>query len=336
MNQRLQETETAVHPAIEAWMTLRGGQAAPHTAIEILQKRRKGLVYRLRGAGPDRTDVVAKWSSRERIEREALAYERVLPRLGIPTVRYYGTTTEPDARRAWAFMADAGGQQYSALSSGHRVLAARWLGLLHSSAADNAPDAALPDRGPSYYLGELWSALDEIGRHRSNPALARSDVRLLDALVGQCQTVAANWKQVERLCALTPPTFIHGDFAPKNMRVERIRGLTMLRPFDWASSGWGTPATDLAQADESPGAYWASPNLDAYVSTVASSWPRIERRDAFRLAVVGKVLRTLICVRLEAVGLATDWPVAAMGDMRYYEADLEQALGTLGWEQTGN
>ena len=44
-----------------------------------------------------------------------------------------------------------------------------------------------------------------------------------------------------------PRTFIHGDFAPKNMRVRAGPGGSTLLCFDWGSAGWGVPAADLVQ-----------------------------------------------------------------------------------------
>jgi len=216
--------------------------------IERLQKKKKGVVYRLMGAGPGGSDVIAKMSSRARVARERSIYELVLPTLAIPTVHYYGFVEEPDHKNGWLFLEDAGRVEYSPLTEEHRVLAGRWLGLLHTSAATSAAATRLADRGPGYYLQHLRSACDLIRRNLSNPALTDDDRALLKSIIAQCEVVASHWSQVESLCEGMPHTFIHGDFAPKNIRVRIEKTGIALLPFDWANAGWGFIASDLAQA----------------------------------------------------------------------------------------
>lgn len=316
------------HPAVDAWRRLGTEGAAAPVAVETLQKRRKGRVYRLRGAAPGGGDVIAKWSTGERVGREALAYE-VLPSLPVTSPRHYGTLATDDGW--WLFIAHAGGEDYSHELREHRALAGHWLAVLHTSAAEVTRASSLPDRGPDFYRGELECGRADLLAHLANPALTSDDVALLEEVVAQCELLAKRWSELERTCGLTPPTFIHGDFAPKNMHVERAPGTASLQPFDWASAGWGTPAPDLPQLDATPSTYWASPDLEVYRSGVERNWPRPSRQDVFDLSVVGKVLRTLHCIRLEAPGLATDWPEAGMRDMRYYHADLRDALVRTGW-----
>src|SRR5207237_7833358 len=74
-----------------------GVQTCALPILERLQKRSKGVVYRLVGVGGGGADVVAKWSSAERIARESVIYEEVLPAAATSCVRYYGTLDDPDA-----------------------------------------------------------------------------------------------------------------------------------------------------------------------------------------------------------------------------------------------
>jgi hypothetical protein len=319
------------HPAVEAWRRLQPGRVLGEVHVETLQKRTKGRVFRLRAAGPDGEDVVAKWTTRERVLRESLAYEEVLPFLPVSCVRHYGTVE--DESGWWLFVASAGREKYSAANGEHRSMAGRWLGVLHTSAHLQPPRARLPDRSPAYYLRELRVGSDEVADRLDNPALTPDDVFLLKEMLTQCEVVASHWRKIERLCKVTPPTFVHGDFAPKNMRVNRDGERASLRPFDWASAGWGTPAPDLPQLDATPSRYWSTPDLDAYRATVSRSWPRLTRRDLIGLAVVGKIFRSLVCLRLEATGLTTDWPERGMSNMRFYHADLRDALGVAGWSR---
>ncbi len=317
------------HPAVEAWRRIRPDWEPAGVVVETLQKRLKGRVYRLVAAGACGEDVVAKLSTRERVVRESLAYEAVLPSLPVSCVHHYGTLD--DEHGWWLFVSGAGPDKYSEANIAHRSLSGGWLGVLHTSAHGQPPRVELPDRSPAYYLEQLHAGCAEMTDRLDNPALTPGDVSLLKDIVAQCEVVASRWHEVERVCGLTPPTFVHGDFAPKNMRVEGAPEGITLRPFDWASSGWGTPAADLVQRDVNPSGYWASPDLDVYRSVVTRSWPKLTARDLFGLAVIGKIFRSLVCLRLEATGLATDWPEKGMRNMSYYHADLRDALHRAGW-----
>ena len=87
------------HAAVKAWAQL--GRDRVPTAVEPLQKKRKGCVYRLRGAAPDGADVIGKRSTPERIARERAIYEHILPLLQVSTVRYHGFVAETEREACW-------------------------------------------------------------------------------------------------------------------------------------------------------------------------------------------------------------------------------------------
>lgn len=335
-------TDLGDHPAAKAWARLQPERVEP-TAISRLQKKAKGQVYRLEGVGLGGAAVIAKRSSPERIRGERAVYEEILPGLPVPAVRYLGAVEEPDGTGGWLFLEDADEGCYSPLLPAHRDLAGRWLALLHTSAARLAGAARLPDRGPGYYLEHLRSARATILANLDNPALTGEDVAVLAAIVRRCEAVASRWGEVERLCEEAPRTFIHGDFAPKNMRVRARPTGSVLLPFDWGSAGWGVPAADLVQAappsDHGTGwglsSYWASPDLAAYWSAVRESGWRLDARDVRPLAVLGKVFRCLVCITLDAQSLATDWVADVAPKMRVYEAEMADAVRAAGWEKPG-
>lgn len=339
MTTRLPGTGALEHPAVRAWAKL-GPERVEPRGVERLQKRKKGVVYRLEGVGPDGSDVVAKRSSPERIARERPVFEYVLSVIPVPGLRYYGCVEEPDDECAWLFLEDAGDEEYSPCVDAHRTLAARWLALVHTSAARVAAAAArLSDRGPAYYLEQLRSAHDTIVSHLGNPALTAGDVAVLARIARQCEIVASYWRTVELRCEGMRRTLVHGDFAPKNMRVRRTRGELSLLPFDWGSAGWGIPAADLVQPAASPHggarpeltAYWASPDLDVYCTAVRESWSDLDVRTLQQLAVIGKVFRCLVCVSLDAQSLATEWVEGSMANMRLYEAEMVDAIRAAEW-----
>jgi len=324
--------EVLNHPAVRAWAQVWPGPARP-AAVQRLQKKRKGQVYRLEGAGPGGAAVIAKRSSRDRIAGERRVYERVLPTLPVPVVRYFGSVDEGDSEGAWLFVEDAGGEPYSPQRAEHRALAGRWLSRLHTLAAGPAANAGLPDRGPGYYRGQLRSARATLLAHLANPALPADAVALMRAVIGQCDVADANWADVETWCEPLPLTLVHADFAPKNMRVRRGRAGDILLPFDWGSAGRGPPAADLSQAG--PGDvwdYWAGPDLATYAEAARGVWPELGAADLQRLAAVGKVLRSLVCVNLEAPSFAFDWVERAVQDLRVYQAAMADAIRAAGWD----
>jgi hypothetical protein len=321
------------HPAVRAWARLQPAQVKP-AAIERLQKKKKAVVYMLKGAGPGGSDIIAKQSSPERLLKERVIYEEVLPALPVSTVRYYGYIEEPDDGRCWLFLESANGEEYSSLVNEHRTLAARWLGLLHASASQITTAARLPDRGPGYYLEQLRQGGETILRNLTNPAVTSETRATLETVVRQLEVVASRWGRVEELCERAPRTLVHGDFAPKNMRVRTGRARLSLLPFDWGSAGWGVAATDLAQSGMEPGGYWnywANPDLAVYRSVAQESWPRLDIRDLSQLAIIGKIFRSLVCINLEAPSFAMEWVENSARDMRLYQAAMADAIRTAGW-----
>jgi hypothetical protein len=322
------------HPAVVAWGRLRPRRLLPD-AIDRLQKKKKACVYRLRGVGPGGTDVIGKMSTAERIARERAIYERVLPSLPVSGVQYYGSVDEPDGVGCWVFVEDAGGEPYSPRCDRHRALAGRWLAQLHVSATERFRLANdLPDRHPAYYLAQLRNARETLTSHLSNPVLAADDVALIRDVARQCATTEAHWPAVHEWTQALPATFIHADFAPKNMRVRTGRTGDVLLPYDWGSAGYGSVAADLAQAGTASGDcwdYWANVDLDAYLDGVREAWPGVTGEDVRRVALVGKLFRCLVCIRLEAPSFAFEYVEHAVRDMRVYRAAMADALGALGW-----
>src|SRR5438094_1019393 len=141
------------HPAVQAWRELQPRRVEPES-IETLQHRNKSAIYRLEGVGPGGSAVIAKRCRQVTALVERAIYEDILPHLPIPSLHYYGFVEE-EGPFCWLFLEDAGGEKYSPSIREHCVLAGRWLGRMHTSAARIAAAARLPDRGPSHYLEPL-------------------------------------------------------------------------------------------------------------------------------------------------------------------------------------
>src|SRR6266511_3021189 len=222
-------------PAIKAWRELRPERVQPDK-IEILKGREETArkrAYRLAGVGPEGSAVIAKRLRRAKALIEHTVYEEVIQYLPIPTLRCYGLVEEKDGEFCWLFLEDAGEERYSAFTEEHRRLAARWLGLLHTSAARVALAARLPDRGPRIFLESLRSARNRILGNLANPALNAGNHAELKATLSQCAVLESRWDRVERLCEGMPRAVVHGDFVEKNIRIRTNgAGITIL-PFDW-------------------------------------------------------------------------------------------------------
>ena len=143
----------AWHPAFVAWSRMAECPAPPER-LEVLRQGNKSATYRLVGAGPDGTTVIAKRVRTPKALIERTVYEHILPRLSLTTPRYYGFTAD-GAEYAWIFLEDVGAERYSETDPAHLALAARWVGSLHTGATLIDAARALPDGGPARYLEYL-------------------------------------------------------------------------------------------------------------------------------------------------------------------------------------
>src|SRR5437867_6337435 len=232
--------------AVKAWRGLRPSHDEP-ASVEILEpgRYRKKTIYRLAGVGMKGSAVIAKRRQMTRGLIERTIYEQILPHLPVTAPHYYGFV-EDDDTFCWLFLEDLGRERFSPLVEEHRVLAARWLGRMHTTAARLTTTFHLPDRGPDYYLELLRSARLAILRNLTNPALGTDDIAVLKAIVSQCDSLEAGWHELEKCCESMPTTLVHGDFRAKNVYVRTDQAGTCLFPIDWETAGWGVPAADLA------------------------------------------------------------------------------------------
>ena len=320
-------TNLLEHPAVRAWSKLLPGRVEPES-VEILQERQKSAVYRLHGVGPGGSTVIAKRCERATALIERTIYEEVLPHLPITALHYYGFTEEDDTF-CWLFLEDVGSERFSPLTKEHRVLAARWLGMMHTSAARVTAAARLPDRGPDHYLEHLRFARHTILQNLTNPALNAGDLALLETIVAQCDVLEFHWSQVEKGCEGVPSTLAHGDFCPKNIRVRPDQAGTNLFSLDWETAGWGVPAADLAPAR---GRYPA-PQVDVttYWSIVRECWPGLDIQAVRRLTNVGRIFRPLAAIRWASMSLAFEWLEKPIKSMKVYQAELAEAIQTTAW-----
>jgi hypothetical protein len=318
-------------PAVKAWKELRAEPVEPgRVEIRLLKRKSRSAIYRLAGVGPGGS-VIAKWCRQPAAAAERTIYDEVLQHLPVISLRCYGLVEEEDSRFCWLFLEDGGGQEYSPQRAEQRVLAAQWLGLLHTSAARVAAAARLPDRGPDHYLGHLRSARAAILGNLANGALSAEERALLRAIVCQCDALESRWDQVQRACERMPRTLVHGDLVVKNVNVRPGPAGPAFLAFDWEMAGWGVPAPDLVQTLLLDRVASVSPDIPAYWAMVRDSWPHLAIEDIRRLAGVGSVFRLLAMIDWLSLYLAYPWVSKPMASMRIYQAELAPAVQAAGW-----
>ncbi len=352
----LKQTNLLEHPAVRAWRALRPKCVEPEW-LEVLQEESPTTgVYRLVRVGTAGTAVIAKRCRQNTALIERTLYEEILPNLPLPMLHYYGSVEEPNGEFCWLFLEDlSGDEKYQPHLKEHRVAAARWLGIMNTSASalvaalPSSPPhflppsggdrggeskaykaaACLPERGPEHYLNLLRSARDTILSNFGNPTLKADDLALLKTILAHCEHLSRHWSQLAGVCEGMPQTLVHGDFIKKNVGVRTGRveapgsegrsanrdGLILL-PFDWEKAGWGVPAEDISRVD-----------IPTYWSTVQDHWPKLSIQVLERLANVGKIFRCLVFLDWLAPSLETESVEQPMNDLRRCEtwlADLIQ------------
>jgi aminoglycoside phosphotransferase (APT) family kinase protein len=312
-------TNLREHPAVRAWSELRPAQVEPQ-AIWTQKERKKSAVYRLEGVGSGGSAVIAKRCKRETALLEGTIYKEILPHLPIPVVHYYGLVEEPNSEYSWLFLEDVGDDQYSPLIDEHRALAAHWLARMHTAASRASFAPCLPDCGPTVFLEHLHEACGNIRGQLGNSVLGADDAGVLRDIVSQCDLLEYGWEHVENQCARMPPTLVHGDFGPKNLRVRSgVGGLTVF-PFDWETAGWGVPAADLFAVDMS--AYW---------SVARTSWPDLDLPALERQAKIGRIFRSLAAIHWASTCLGSPAFERAMSHIRCFQSELADAIRSVRW-----
>src|SRR2546428_1420646 len=83
------------HRALKAWRQVRPECFEPENIQILKHKRKKSAVYRLTGAGPNGSPVIAKRCQAATASVERLIYEKFLSRLSLPALSCYGFVPEP-------------------------------------------------------------------------------------------------------------------------------------------------------------------------------------------------------------------------------------------------
>lgn len=314
------------HPAAHrAWKSVGG---PPPAAVEMLRlaSRSKPALYRLIFDEPGRPAVYAKRSPTSHLDLELTVYRDILPQLPLTVPRFFGSCRESDGS-TWLFVEDVGDGRPSDEAPEHRRVVARWLGLLHRSAADDPRASRMPDVGPDRYLGALCAGREGIRRNLGNSALTDGDRTILNGFLEQLDAVESRWPGIEHACQDLPVTLVHGDFRPKNVRIRETLPGTALYALDWEMAGWGAPAADLASAFQ-PGMTVAI-DPAVYLETVRERWPDLDERALRRLSILGRIFQALAGAEWASASLIFESErhlIRPVGQMRVYRNHLGEAL----------
>lgn len=314
------------HPALRAWRALVPDAPGPNE-IHVLRERAKSAVYRLHGAGPGGTSIVAKHCRTDAGRVECRVHEEILARLPLTTPRCYGHVTEGDGSR-WLFLEHVDGARFAPAVAEDRALVAHWLAQLHGGAATIAAVEELPDRGPAHHRGQLRVVRASL-LAAADAAHDAAERALLDDVVAECARVEAHWDEVETWCAEMPRTLVHGDFRPKNVLIRdrgegRGRELVAL---DWETAGWGVPAADVASIRGGPGETGA---LAEYAAIARTRWPEATMGSLARMVDVGRLFRRIAALAWCSVSLRERWERSILA-MRVHRDELGALLAEERW-----
>ena len=287
------ETDPLEHPSIKAWKEIQPNHCKPEQ-IEVLTQKKKGSVYRLTNVGPDNSAVIAKRCKSEKAMIERVIYEEVFPYLSVSIPIFYGYTKEQDGIFWWLFLEDVGNLSLSPILAEHRSLAAQWMGEMNISPEITNMKSHLPYRGPEYYQRYLLSSREMIPEIKIFYSLEAIHQEQLNDIISMCGFLEEHWNQIEAFCNPIPRTLVHGDCQVKNAHVRSTQNGLVLAPFDWASGGWGLPATDLGQLSlPYKSLPQTVPDYATYLSVVRNEWPDFDLETVQQLANLGQIFWAL-------------------------------------------
>lgn len=311
------------HPAVKAWQE-HGEWCILPRAVEILKEAKKNphtkkcAVYRLYGAGPDGTDVVAKRGRSENIEREVFLYQDVLPSLSVESLRCFGAQrVDGQGRSKWIFLESADGPAFNKRRKRHRVLLTRWLGELHLWRGEREMESRVPRRGVTEYRRSLLRSQAHLMKFSTSRSAEEYGCQgLLKSLASRLQMLMQYWDGIRQLTDTLPNTVIHRDVREKN--------LSFLRPdivclFDWEYVAIGNPVVDLSAGD-------ALIDSSTYLSLVAGPWELSDRLPFERLVWTGRVLRAIDAVEWALESLGVGWMPGVVSLLTSYERRTRELL----------
>jgi hypothetical protein len=316
--------------AARAWRLLNARGPDPRSVVYLGGTPTASSVYRLAGVGPAGTSVIAKQGPRRDLVAECTVYEAVLPELGVPALRCHGLLADDGEGLSWLFLEDAGDRPYLHSAHEHRLLAARWLGVVHAGAAGGAFRRLLPDCGPGCHRARLRDARAALATWLPEAA-PRTRVRV-ERIIRRLAALDDRWRELAEVCSWVAPTLTHGDLVARNMRLRSVGGRAALMVFDWEVAGWGSPAIDLRRFAGGR----AAPETRAYLRLVAATYPELDEERLRVLAETGTVLRAIDSMYWATTKFEDGGFVWECLNLQIYDRRLARAMTSLGWAGGGS
>lgn len=277
--------EIKSHRVVNEWNKVCSEKVIP-SRIQILKKHIKTVVYRIEGAGPRNTSIIAKRSKNKERNYERIFYEEIAPQVNIPDPGFI-TSVEDDEGFVWLFMKDAGDVAFKNNNLEHRDLAAKWLADLHISSLNHNYKSRLREINHEYYFKELTKARRIIIEKMTEFDDHKEFRRVLEKVILRFNYLESCWNKIENICYKLPQTIVHGDMVSKNLRVTESHTGSYLIAFDWEGFGWGVPAIDFATTATNP---------DVYLSYIREIFPSVSLQAINETADAGIFFRYILTV----------------------------------------
>jgi hypothetical protein len=310
--------DVAADAVVRAWVAT-GHHNRQAASIQIMADRkgrnpnRKSTVYRIVGAGPDGTNVIAKHARADRLRRELHVYQVILPAARLSSVRCHGYVEDGGGTHGWLFLQEAIGARYEESDPEHRAAASDWIARLHVRTSCR-PDLGteFPTTGAALFRGHLAYIADQI-RATDAISLPEAGWGVLKAIASQCLELDHHWSAIAEFCDRLPRCVVHGDVISKNARVGGIDTPQFL-VLDWDEVRWGIPVADVAGLDPA-----------RYAAAVHPVWIEFDEELVVRVEAVGRLFRTLDWIGTLVRWLSADNLDWMLDDLIHYEDDLRRA-----------
>lgn len=246
--------------------------------------------------------------------REIEVYRDVLAPSELTSPVCVAIEIDPDQGRYWLFLERVDGEILWQIGDPEAWRSsARWLAGLHASFAGHTD--ALPQRllvhDREYH--QRW--IDRARRFAGWPAAVNGTHRSFDWLAGRCQE-ALDWLVDQ------PVTFLHGEYYPSNIVIERDGDALLVCPVDWEMAAVGPGLLDLAALCSGT---WGELERAALASAYREALPAEVRPPTGALRAGLDRCRLLLAVQW--LGWSDDWTPPAEHAHDWLATALELAEG---------
>jgi len=241
--------------------------------------------------------------------REIETYRRVLGPAELSAPDCLGAVVDPPRDRYWLFLERIDGELLWQIGDpAVWKLAAQWLASMHVRFAGRS--RPLPERLLGYDSRYYRRWVERMRRY-----VGEREARL-DWLCARVEA-AGVWLDSQ------PRTFLHGEFYPSNVIVERTGRGDRIRPVDWEMAGWGQPILDLAALVSGA---WHEAERHALTEAYRSALPSASRPSA---AALGSALdRCRLLLAVQWLGWSRHWTPPEQHENDWLAVALELAERT--------